>query len=183
MYKTSKIIASALCVVLLAAPPAYSRSYSHEQARNALEAGEIASLRDVVTTCEADFSGRIVQADLSRDFRGWVYNLKMLTPNGSILKMRYDALTKELVSARGHDLVRWYRGEPAALAEVASPGSIRSRVREEPPTHPTTMGHIAHAAPWYHKLLQWLEPDIDGPPPPSSLEPDLPLPPEDRTKR
>lgn len=143
--------------------------HNHEQARSALEAGEIASLRDVVTTCENDFSGRMVQAELARDLQGWAYNLKMLTPGGSILKVQYDAFTRKLVSAKGYDLARWYRGDPSILVNVASPGSIRSRIRKREDAQPAAPIRSARTPPW---LLEWLGPEAGARPVPSSLEPD-----------
>lgn len=179
MYRNPAITAAFICFGLLAILPVRASQdmprkavHNHEQARSALEAGEIVSLRDVVTTCENDFSGRMVQAELARDLQGWAYNLKMLTPGGSILKVQYDAFTRKLVSASGYDLARWYRGDPSILVNVASPGSIRSRIRKREYRPSAAPLRSARTPPWHHRLLEWLGPEEDERPAPSPLEPD-----------
>lgn len=98
----------------------------HEQARRAMQSGKAAPLREVLAKAEKDFDAQMLEAELDDDDNHWVYELKMLTPSGSILKLKYDAVTMALVKARGHDLARWYRGDPKTLAAVA-PAQRRER--------------------------------------------------------
>lgn len=95
------------------------RGSDHERARRALQAGEVVPLREILGKAETDFEAEMLEAELDEDDGVWVYELKMLTPSGSILKLKYNASTKILEKARGHDLAQWYRGDPKVLAAVA----------------------------------------------------------------
>ena len=99
--------------------PSAVRPPDHEQARRAMQAGKAVPLRELLVKAEKDFDAQMLEAELDDDDDRWVYELKMLTPSGSILKLKYDATTLTLVKARGHDLARWYRGDPKVLAAVA----------------------------------------------------------------
>lgn len=131
----------------------------HEQARRAMQAGKAAPLRDVLAKAEKDFDAQMLEAELDDDDDHWVYELKMLTPSGSILKLKYDAVTLTLVKARGHDLARWYRGDPKILAAVA-PSQRRERWMSGQDGH---RGHPPSAGPF--GVLSWfgLNDEADDP--------------------
>jgi hypothetical protein len=84
----------------------------HDQARAALQAGEIKPLRQVLEVVEQQFTGQMLEAELERKHDRWVYEIKMLAPDGSIMKLYYDAAALELVRAKGHGLKQWYCGDP-----------------------------------------------------------------------
>ena len=69
---------------LLALPlPAFAQDRrDHERARAALEAGQIRPLAEVLAEAERRFRGRVIEAELERDDDNWLYELKILPPNG-----------------------------------------------------------------------------------------------------
>lgn len=73
----------------------------HERARAALEAGQIRPLSDLLAEVERRFRGRVIEADLERDDAQWLYELKILPPNGRIFIVELDAATGALVRSRG----------------------------------------------------------------------------------
>lgn len=76
----------------------------HERARAALEAGEVVPLQEILDTVNTRFDGSLVEVELERKHERWVYEIKLLTRPGSVVKLHYDARTKELLSAKGRGL-------------------------------------------------------------------------------
>jgi uncharacterized membrane protein YkoI len=73
----------------------------HERARAALEAGEIRPLAELLGDVERRFRGRVIEADLERDDGQWLYELKILPPNGRMFVIELDAATGALLRSRG----------------------------------------------------------------------------------
>jgi uncharacterized membrane protein YkoI len=73
----------------------------HERARAALEAGQIRPLSDLLSEVERRYRGRVIEAELERDDTQWLYELKILPPNGRIFIVELDAATGALLRSRG----------------------------------------------------------------------------------
>jgi uncharacterized membrane protein YkoI len=84
-----------------ASPTLAQERRDHERARAALEAGQIRPLSDLLSEVERRFRGRVIEADLERDDTQWLYELKILPPNGRIFIIELDAATGALVRSRG----------------------------------------------------------------------------------
>ncbi len=94
------------------APPAGADEDGRE-IRNAVEAGEVVPLQDLLARIREEFQGRVVKVELERERRGgkkrkhrggkkrWIYEIKVLTPQGNVLKLEYDAKTMDLIKVRG----------------------------------------------------------------------------------
>jgi hypothetical protein len=71
-------------------------------------AGGQLSLGDVVARAEARFEGRVIGAELVDGRReektGTVYALRLLTPQGAVLNLRFDAATGAFLEAEGRGL-------------------------------------------------------------------------------
>ncbi len=87
---------------LLMAMPAFS--HDHDQARAAREAGEVVPFAAILEAVERDFVGRVLEAELEREQGRWIYEIKLLAPGGQVLKLDYDARSRELLRARGRDV-------------------------------------------------------------------------------
>jgi hypothetical protein len=83
------------------APTVAQERRDHERARAALEAGQIRPLSDLLAEVERRFRGRVIEADLERDDTQWLYELKILPPNGRLFTVELDAATGALVRSRG----------------------------------------------------------------------------------
>jgi uncharacterized membrane protein YkoI len=78
----------------------------HRAAERALEEGEARPIEEVLARVGATFPGRVLKVELERRRdRAWAYEVKLLTPEGDVLELEYDAATLELLKLEGR-----YRG-------------------------------------------------------------------------
>lgn len=68
-----------------------------DQARQALERGEIRSLDEVLRAAREKVPGDVVKLDLKRDDGRWLYKLKILTPQGRRREVKIDAGSLKVV--------------------------------------------------------------------------------------
>lgn len=97
------VLAAFAMLTLLAAPAGASQPdrRDHERARAALEAGQIRPLSDLLAEVERRFRGRVIEAELERDDGQWLYEIKILPPNGRVFIVELDAATGALLRSRG----------------------------------------------------------------------------------
>lgn len=95
-------LAAALIALGVVAPPVAAQDRrDHERARAALEAGQIRPLSELLTEVERRFRGRVIEADLDRDDGQWLYEFKILPPNGRVFRVELDAATGTVVRTFG----------------------------------------------------------------------------------
>lgn len=100
-------------LVLALASPTLADVLDQERAREAMRAGEVAPLRELLTVVHETYPGDILQTELeSEDNSRWggagdgqilIYEIKLLTPQGNIVKLKYDAKTLEKLFVAGVD--------------------------------------------------------------------------------
>ena len=84
----------AVLVALAAAAPApVLADGDHDRARRARAAGEIAGLDQLLARIAAEQPGRVIDVELERARGRYVYEVKLLTPDGRRRKLRYDAIS------------------------------------------------------------------------------------------
>ncbi|GLK78993.1 PepSY domain-containing protein [Methylopila turkensis] len=83
-------ILAAAALALGAALPALGDD-DQDEARRALERGEIRPLEEVLAAARARVSGDVVKIELDRDDDLWVYEIKILTPSGARREVEIDA--------------------------------------------------------------------------------------------
>lgn len=93
-------LAGGLGLAIVAGPADASRS-DHEQARRAVEAGEIMPLRSLLDAIETDYPGQVVEVELEHEDGLLVYEIKVLEASGQRLKLIVDARTGEVLRVRG----------------------------------------------------------------------------------
>lgn len=89
---------------LLAAGPAGAKDDAdHDWARRAVQEGRMLPLRDILARAEADQPGRVVAAELEGERGVPVYEIKIVTDGGRLVKLHYDARSGALLksTARG----------------------------------------------------------------------------------
>jgi uncharacterized membrane protein YkoI len=79
----------ALSMVVLMAGVAFAGD--HDRARKAVLDGSIVPLEEVIATAKAAIGGQIVEAELEDEGSALVYEIKMITPAGKVVKVYYDA--------------------------------------------------------------------------------------------
>lgn len=84
---------------------ALSPFMGHDRARSAVRQGEIMPLSDIRQRVREQFQGRIVGIDLQEGSAAgpqpWVYDLRVLTPEGHVLSVQMDAQDGEVIGVRG----------------------------------------------------------------------------------
>lgn len=98
------LLVGALGAALLPMGASYGGESDHEQARHALEAGEILSLRTVMDQVERDYPGQIVKIEFERDDGVWLYEIKVLQSGGRLVKMKIDARDGTVLKIKGPDM-------------------------------------------------------------------------------
>lgn len=94
-----KAIALAALIALI--PAASLAGNDHDRARRAVEEGRILPLKDIMARAEAAYPGQMIEAELEDERGVLVYEIKMLTSDGRVMKLHYDAGTGALLHSRG----------------------------------------------------------------------------------
>ncbi len=96
-----------LLSVLYGVSPLFADSepYKHEPTTSA-DRDQTVSLLQIIKTIERDFPGRLLEIELENERIGGtyilVYDAKVLTSSGDVLKLYYDAKTSKLLKFKGH---------------------------------------------------------------------------------
>lgn len=96
------VLAAALTAGVLAGPAAGD---DEEPLGGHPGAVGVASFDDLLARVRADFPGRILEVELEDEDEGGaeapVYEVKVLSADGHVLKLEYDAITLDLLEAKG----------------------------------------------------------------------------------
>lgn len=92
------VLASGLCV-----PGTARAKDDQDQARKALEMGEIRPLDQVLAAIRAVVPGDVVALDLKRKKGRWRYEIKILTPAGKRREVKVDATTLAILDGDDDD--------------------------------------------------------------------------------
>lgn len=90
-----------LAVLAGAASPAAADDDDQANARRALAAGEILPLEKILAAVESRFPGQVVEVELEREDGRWEYEIELLTGEGKVLELTYDAATARLLEVEG----------------------------------------------------------------------------------
>ena len=109
-----------LMALLLVASPVVADDDDQEIAREALSKGIIRPLSELLEKIETIYSGHVLEVELesedshdfydSHDFgddengKILIYEIKLLTPQGNVVKLKFDAKNLKLLIADGRDL-------------------------------------------------------------------------------
>lgn len=74
----------------------------HVEAHRALLGGQTKPLADVLAAVEEQFGGDVVGVEFEREGGRYVYELRIVAPDGSLREVLVDALTAEVLSG-GHE--------------------------------------------------------------------------------
>ncbi len=65
----------------------------------------VAPLRSLLAQVHEAYPGRVLEVELEKEEYGkgdiWIYEIKLLTKKGSVLKLEYDAINLELLKLKG----------------------------------------------------------------------------------
>jgi uncharacterized membrane protein YkoI len=95
--KSGTVIALALIAASLA-----QASGDHDRARAALERGEVRPIGEILASAAAKVPGEVVEVELEREHGHWVYELKIIGPDGRMLEVLMDAATATVIQIEDH---------------------------------------------------------------------------------
>jgi uncharacterized membrane protein YkoI len=64
---------------------------SHDRARRASEGGEILTMSQILDRMRVQAPGRVLDTELEREHGRWVYQIKLLDPEGRLYEVEVDA--------------------------------------------------------------------------------------------
>jgi uncharacterized iron-regulated membrane protein len=86
--------------------PAYAGQSDQDRARSAVQEGQIKSLDVILSSVRQQVPGRVVGVNLrggNGSQRPYVYDVRVLSPQGNIKAVEVDARTAQILSVRGND--------------------------------------------------------------------------------
>jgi uncharacterized membrane protein YkoI len=86
-----------LAIALLMATAAHADRLSAERVRELVERGEILPLERLLKQNEASIGGRIIEIEIERKRGTYVYEIKVLGPDGRAREIKIDARTGMIV--------------------------------------------------------------------------------------
>ena len=89
----------ALALLLTLVPLAQADS-DHDQARAAVQAGQILPLKAVLDQLEKAYPGQVLEVELERSHERWVYEVRLLQADGKLMKLELDAATAQILRRR-----------------------------------------------------------------------------------
>lgn len=95
-------IALAMAMPAFVAEP-HADEDDHDQARSALEQHKILPLTQILEQLRPKLKGRIVGTELEQDHGVYLYEFKIVTPNGRLEEVYVDALTGKILKEGGED--------------------------------------------------------------------------------
>jgi uncharacterized membrane protein YkoI len=87
----------AALLALAASAPALADSVSPDRVRALVARGEILPLEEILKRNEANAAGRIIEIELETKRGGYVYEIKVLRPDGRYRELKIDARTGALL--------------------------------------------------------------------------------------
>ncbi len=95
------ILAGLLLVLTL---PSVDARDDHDQARAAVQAGEVMPLPQFLETLQRSHPGQLLALELEREDGRWIYEIKLLQADGRLLKLEVDAKTAQVLKRRYKDV-------------------------------------------------------------------------------
>jgi uncharacterized membrane protein YkoI len=78
------------------------RGRDYEQARRAVEQGEVLALAEILTRVRTDLGGEVVGVEFERKHDRWVYEFKVIDAAGRLWEVYVDATTAAILTREGH---------------------------------------------------------------------------------
>ena len=99
-FHLRKCLPAMFLLALTVAFPAASRADDdddHDQARAALERGEVKPLAEVLALLKLD--GEIVSTEFEHDDDRWIYEIRLIDPSGRMVELHVDAATARILES------------------------------------------------------------------------------------
>lgn len=81
----------------------YKRDDDHDRVRRAVERGEILPLSDILKRANREYPGQLIEAELEDEDGQIVYELVIISEDGRVFKLYYNARNGDLLKIKGRD--------------------------------------------------------------------------------
>ncbi len=89
-----------LACSFLAAPVWASDRDDHERAMQAVQSGQVLPLTTVLERLGREHPAQVLEVELERDYGQWIYEIKLLSTDGQLLKLKLDAGTAAVLGMK-----------------------------------------------------------------------------------
>lgn len=72
----------------------------HERALQAVQSGQVLPLAKVLALVEREHPGQVLEVELESEGPSWLYEIKLLQPDGRLSKLKVDARTGEILKRK-----------------------------------------------------------------------------------
>ena len=90
----------AVCALAWHSGAAASDKGDHERALQAVQSGQVLPLAKVLALVEREHPGQVLEVELESEGQVWLYEIKLLQPNGRLTKLKVDARTGEILKRK-----------------------------------------------------------------------------------
>jgi len=95
-----RLLTAFLAAALIIGAAAPASASDHDRARRAVEEGRILPLKEILARAQGAYPGQVIEAELEDEGGLVVYEIKILTTDGRVMKLNYNAATGELLKTR-----------------------------------------------------------------------------------
>lgn len=107
---TATAMYAAIVVTANLPSPANADGRDHDRARQALLDGSVLPLADILAKVQRQYPGQVLEVELEpgrkRAGNDWIYEIKILSADGRLSKLRVNAQTAEILLARSRQVER-----------------------------------------------------------------------------
>lgn len=100
MLRTICTFCTALALLFAPVSGVTGGERDHDRARQALKAGEVMPLVTILERVALQHPGQVLEVELERDDGAWIYELRVLGPDGGLVKIKVDARTGAVLKSR-----------------------------------------------------------------------------------
>lgn len=97
------IMALTLTLLSTIVMSSYADSNDHIRAKELLDGGNILSLEIILQKARDQYPGKILEIELEKKNNQLVYEIELLTTNGKVLELLFNAKTGHLISTEEED--------------------------------------------------------------------------------
>ena len=103
----SRGLLAGLALLCLASAGAWAGDKDdHDLARAAVLAGEVLPLPTLLERLQRTHPGQVLELELEREDGRWFYEIKLLQPDGQLVKLEVDAATAQVLTVKRKDKPR-----------------------------------------------------------------------------
>jgi len=77
------------------------RGRDHKRAQDAVKSGKSRPLPEILSSVSSQYPGKVIDVRLNRRSNGLVYDVKVITPAGQLIRVRVDAASGAIVDVKG----------------------------------------------------------------------------------